>query len=145
MPPFCFSSTRTLPLHIHLMLNWWIKLYQAQNQSCAYPLERTESLGGDRAQKMHSGTLISPGPSYVILNKEQRKPFGEALSAVKQRRHVHREMDGPPWADDRREMLPRVSVTVHRQTDASALSFPFVFLRRSQLTSASEDLPLCPA
>ena len=76
---------------------------------------------------MHSETLISPGPSYVILNKERRKPFGEALSAVKQRRCVHREMNGSPWADDYREMLLRVSVTVHRQTDASVLSFPFVF------------------
>lgn len=54
------------------MLNWWIKLYQAQNQSCTYPLERTESPSGDRAEKMHSETLISPGPLYVILNKEQK-------------------------------------------------------------------------
>lgn len=41
-------------------------------------------------------------------------------------------------------MLLRVSVTVHRQTDASVLSFPFVFPRRSQLTSARQGPPtLC--
>lgn len=76
------------------MLNWWIKLYQAQNQFCTYSLERTKSLSKDKAQKMHLETLISPGPLYVILNKEQKKsPFGDALSAIKQRHCMHREID----------------------------------------------------
>lgn len=61
------------------MLNWWIKLYQAQNQFCTYSLERTKSLSKDKAQKMHLETLISPGPLYVILNKEQKKAPLETL------------------------------------------------------------------
>lgn len=71
-----------------------IKLYQAQNPSRTYPLEWIESPSGDRAQKTHSETLISPGPLYVILNKEQKKPFGDTLSAFKQRHCVHGEIDG---------------------------------------------------
>lgn len=43
---------------------------------------------------MHSETLISPGPLDVILNKEPKKPFGDALSAIKQRHRMHREIDG---------------------------------------------------
>ena len=38
-------------------------------------------------------------------------------------------------------MLLHVSVTVHRQTDASELSFPFVFPRHSHLTSARRGPP----
>jgi len=76
---FCFSSTKRPPSHINLMLNWWIKLYQAQNQFCTYSLERTKSLSKDKAQKMHLETLISPGPLYVILNKEQKKAPLETL------------------------------------------------------------------
>lgn len=71
--PFCFPSTKRFPMHIHLMLNLWIKLYQAQNQSCTYPSEWTACPSGDRAQKMHSETLISLGPLCVILNKEPKK------------------------------------------------------------------------
>lgn len=79
MFPFCFSSTKRPPSHINLMLNWWIKLYQAQNQFCTYSLEQTKSLSKDKAQKMHLETLISPGPLYVILNKEQKKAPLETL------------------------------------------------------------------
>lgn len=79
MFPFCFSSTKRPPSHINLMLNWWIKLYQAQNQFCTYSLEWTKSLSKDKAQKMHLETLISPGPLYVILNKEQKKAPLETL------------------------------------------------------------------
>lgn len=61
------------------MLNWWIKLYHAQNQFCTYSLEWTKSLSKDKAQKMHLETLISPGPLYVILNKEQKKAPLETL------------------------------------------------------------------
>lgn len=63
-----------------------------------------------------------------FFNKEQDQPFGDTLSAIKQRGGVPKEIDGSSWADNK-EMPPLRCCRVHRQTSASLGASPFVFLR----------------